>query len=293
MNKIKMMCVLLSFIVMFLPQSLIAETLFSDGFESGDLENVDSNTGAEWTTKNVGSEDSLSVVKGNAHTGDYSLKFHFAGNSNLSDDAFSELRFTLNQGQKDVYVRFYVYFPIDFVHRNATGSDNNKFFDLWGDTYTKNTRLMQTWYNSDIDTVAGFVFAANGGRTLDCVSSVDNVLGDRYYMPKTLLGKWVAFEIHNKIDDGTGNGEMELWVDGVQTISITGMSWVGAPCTPGYFLDGYLLGWANSGFAKDTDIYIDDVAFSDTYIGPLDPDGGGGGGNEDKPPATKLRITND
>jgi hypothetical protein len=251
---------------MFL-HTAMAKILFEDSFESGDTNKVNASTGAGWTTTNVGNSDSISVVNEKSHTGSYSLKFHFAGNSSLSDDAFSEARFTLGEAQTDVYIRFYVFFPSDYVHRDATGSDNNKFFDLWGNTYTKNTRLLQTWCYDKDDFVEQFVFAANGGTSLNCSGSVDNVQGERYYMPKSLLGRWVSFEIHNKMDNGTGNGEMELWVDGVQKISIKNMSWSNSPCGPGFFLDGYLLGWANSGFSKNTDIYIDDVVMSTTYIG--------------------------
>ena len=65
---------------------------------------------------------------------------------------------------------------------------------------------------------------------------------------------------------------MEFWVDGVKTRAVdgkTGGTGLDLFNSAGmnYLNQGYLLGWANSGFDKDTHIFIDDVRFYDTDPG--------------------------
>lgn len=76
------------------------------------------------------------------------------------------------------------------------------------------------------------------------------------------LGRWIKVLLHFKPDSGAGDGVFELAIDGKPVVSTKSFAQGGAPCSPGYFKQGYLLGWANSGFAKDTNVYIDDVTFS-------------------------------
>jgi hypothetical protein len=60
-----------------------------------------------------------------------------------------------------------------------------------------------------------------------------------------------------------------LWVDGQKVAGKNNINFRNdSDNNPGYFDTGYLLGWANSGFDENTVIYIDDVVFSDEYIGP-------------------------
>ena len=71
-----------------------------------------------------------------------------------------------------------------------------------------------------------------------------------------------------KLDSGSGDGILQLWIDGVSIINETDIVWIGAPCGVNeYLFNGYFMGWSNSGFNEDTDVYIDDVVFSTTRIG--------------------------
>ena len=81
-------------------------------------------------------------------------------------------------------------------------------------------------------------------------------------------GRWMHFQFHARL--GTGpealDGLMEIWVDGVKTTAVdrkTGQPGLDLFNSKGmnYFNQGYLLGWANSGFDEDTYIFIDDVRF--------------------------------
>ena len=63
---------------------------------------------------------------------------------------------------------------------------------------------------------------------------------------------------------------LQWWVNDKLVVDAHNLSWEGAPCGASTFLrNGYLMGWANSGFTDNTDVFIDDVVFSTTRIGSL------------------------
>lgn len=83
-----------------------------------------------------------------------------------------------------------------------------------------------------------------------------------------IRGRWILVEWRVHGDDGTGNGLLQIWFDSELVIDEQEIAVDGAPCGTNTFLNGYLMGWANSGFDEETFVYIDDVAFSDSRIGP-------------------------
>lgn len=101
------------------------------------------------------------------------------------------------------------------------------------------------------------------------------------------LGKWIEITIHWKrqSSETSSDGALQLWkrVEGgaVETIfseiALSNTWGTDGGKNPAYnFLDqGYLMGWANSGFSEDTTICLDDVKFSTTplidYASPKSP----------------------
>ncbi|MBL4903592.1 MAG: heparin lyase I family protein [Desulfocapsa sp.] len=247
------------------------EVFFADDFETGDLTKIGT-AGAGWAGSNVGTGDTVSVTTGIARSGTYSVKFHYDGNPDLVDDALAELRYklkgTAGSGYQDFYMRYYIYYPTNFYIRDAVGPDNNKIGTTWGEEYSDRAKFNVEWEKGSS---MGFKIPRDNTwphTALVCEGAIaPGPDAPRWTMDSSYLGRWVAWEFHYKMDDGSSNGAWELWIDGVQKISVTGMSFVGAPCRPGYIRNGYLQGWANSGFTNDTDIYIDDVVFSTSYIG--------------------------
>jgi hypothetical protein len=59
---------------------------------------------------------------------------------------------------------------------------------------------------------------------------------------------------------------MEMWVDGVKTVSNTGLPMYPTGGVGNYLLNGYIMGWSNSGFSTTSSTYIDDVVVSGTPI---------------------------
>jgi hypothetical protein len=271
----KILIVVASFLVIFLSRSAFAGVLFEDSFETGDYTHRDPISGAEWVGRNYAAGDYVSVSSDRAHTGTYSLKFHYDGNLNLADDAFAEMRYTTGtSGQTDWYLRYYIYYPLNFFIRDADGPDNNKVGTTWGESYTDNGGKFNMEFKRGLS--VGFKLRRNRTwphATLQCSGII--AVGPnqpRWTMTSDYLGRWVCWEFHYKMDDGTGNGQVQLFVDGNLKISMDNLSYIDAPCDPPYSRFGYLMGWANSGFNEDTDVYIDDVVFSTSYIGPSAPD---------------------
>lgn len=95
-------------------------------------------------------------------------------------------------------------------------------------------------------------------------------------------GKWVTFVVNVRVSDinpngdgKTGNGEVGVWKclapcefddftqDNATFFYPNYSNWA-ARQEDNHFTDGYILGWANSGFAEDTKFYLDNVIIADT-----------------------------
>ncbi|MEF3691947.1 MAG: hypothetical protein V3574_02755 [Candidatus Moraniibacteriota bacterium] len=260
-------------ILFLLPVSSKAVVIFEDDFESGNLAHVDSTSGATWMGSNYGLEDLVEITTENSHSGLYSLKFLFAGNSNMADDAWAEERFTFGAPVNEVHIRFYIYFSENYIIRDdPNGADNTKLGVFWGEAYSDPV-TMAIEYEVDMKPrfktkVAGYpnqpVCSGNTGFVSNpLISGTMTSILD-------MKGQWTAVEYRLKTDTGLGDGAFQMWINGNLEVDAQNISWVGAPCSPGYLLNGYLMGWSNSGFNEDTSVYIDDIVFSDNYIGPID-----------------------
>jgi hypothetical protein len=268
-SKNIIMLIVFTLAVISMHGNVYADVFFQDGFESGDL-NHNAN-GARWTVSNSGAVDDVHVSSELVRSGNHALKFHYAGGSS-SDDAWAEQRFALGGDKTDIFIRFYIYFPANFEIRNVSPS-NNKAIVVWGDDYSSKGAQGQEFSANYFMPKAHKVWR-EGAWDVSCngafgdIQSVDGI--GAWPTSSLPIGEWICFEYHFKADSGAGDGAMEFWVNGDKKYGATGIDWIGAPCSPGYFNAGYLLGWANSGYDEDTDIFIDDVVFSSTYIGPAD-----------------------
>ena len=252
-------------LLLLVPSYSSGAVFFEDSFESGDFTYYDPTSGAGWTGVDYGTaneEPEVNTVK--PHTGTYSASFTFEGNSDLGDDAFSELRYTLGTQQTEVYMSYWIYFPANYTTRDSGGANNNKLIRLWGDDEVNDdTRVGMS---SSLGDKVFFEAKESGWPLeLDCGGTMDPLEGSDTW--NIIKDQWVYIEMHLKLDSGSGDGALQLWINNVLVSNNTNLSWIDAPCASGFFRHGYLLGWANSGFDEDTTVYIDDVTFSTTRIG--------------------------
>jgi len=237
---------------------------FTDGFESGDLSHTEN--GAFWFS---GGGQDATVSSTRAHSGTRSMRFEYAPEP---DHLWSEERFNLGDPKTDVYIQYWVWFDSNYVH--ASSGNNNKFIRIWsensayeGDPVKMGASLL---YDATYMATMQGEMGEAGGDTPSCLASIGQFHTLGTWPIAENLGRWALFEWHFKLDSGAGDGALELWVDGVKEIDGTSLSFIGAPCGAEgsrYFRVGYLFGYDNARFAETTYMYVDDVKFSDTYIG--------------------------
>ncbi len=256
---------LASLLVLYLIMpNVSAGTIFKDGFESGDFTHTEN--GARWGSART----SVSTI--NPRTGNYSAKFLFPGTPD-TEDSFRELRFHLAPNRySELWIRYDLFVPANLYHRNAPGSDNNKFLALWsgprsgitGPSLTPNTWPLPSGESNIILFARGQI---GQDSTLLFRKNYWNEYGRMFEVADR--GKWLTIIIHAKYATAANNdGVFRLWKirDGVTipVINKTDGEWY-VPGQPG-FDHGYLMGWSNSGFNEDTIFYIDNIEFSTTPL---------------------------
>jgi hypothetical protein len=229
--------------------------VFRDDFETGNL--TLATGGYRWGGSSAGQGDGRpAVVTAAAHSGTKALRFTFAGNANLADDAWSEQRFVLGDTLKAVRLEWWIFLPPDFTIRNADGPDNNKFLRLWGGDETDGNNGY-----SRFRVKAGYSFQL-GPQIIAESGTASRAVGPQGltgWRGLPALGRWVPIAVEVTVATATTPGTMLLWVDG-QLVSVNRENVAIYPTggTGNWFRHGYLLGWANSGFTQTTTVYIDD-----------------------------------
>lgn len=266
---IKIICILgMVAISSLLCFPIYAAEFFSDGFETGDLKTAGTD-GTCWA-----GTVRTSVTSEKAHSGSNSLQFLFPGDPDLTKDSWAEQRFIFGEDQTDFYVRYYLHLPANYKIRDSGGANNNKFISFWEEATGYSgpmARNMETSATGVLHKLGYKAKIAGWPHELDCSGSVGFIPnGGRAYITDEMIGNWTCFEHHIKTETAGETGAFQMWVNGSLVIDDQNLTWKNGPCSPGCINRGYLMGWANSGFDEDTIIYIDDVVFSDKYIGPLD-----------------------
>jgi hypothetical protein len=199
-----------------------------------------------------------------------SARFTFKGSATLTDDSWSELRFKLGTPNlTELWITYWIYYPNGqespyrgprFVHRgSSSGATNNKFFRLFNTYSSGYLELgLDTWADG-----GGDGSLVGEAKTTSIPSG--QILWDTRVAAETdpNRGRWIKMEIHAKAASapGASDGILEAYRDGTKIVSQQNLS-VYPTMGDNFFREGYLLGWANSGFDVTTYAYISDVTFS-------------------------------
>ncbi len=261
-----------------------AAVLFSDSFESGDLSAK--NEFFQW-----GTPTRVHVRTDVARTGTHAAMFRFDGTPNVAagNDAFAELRFKFPTPRTELWLSYYIRLPANYYHRAPVGPANNKFLFLWSKSYRDpgNRLGLQLGLDRVWDRAAKRWITHTGNSVLSWIAYTRNtqVLPATHDAPghravalmvdrETDLNTWMRVLVHWRRASGPGalDGVVEVYktVNGRTTTVLQQravQTW--GPDTGGdpaynFLTDGYLLGWANSGFSERTDIAIDDVELHDS-----------------------------
>jgi hypothetical protein len=229
-----------------------AGVLFQDSFDTG--QRSATVNGFAWADHT----DGVTVSTSKALSGSYSLQFPFQGVP-LGDDSWQEQRLRFGKAYTELWVKFDLYVPSNYYHRQD-GASNNKFFAIFNNNYTPGFQVnFSTRPNgsggSNIE-----VHYFQGGHEQP-VQTGGALIGS------TDLGKWMRIVMHFKVPSSltSADGVQELWKNGQQVYSNKALASNG-PSGYNYMDEAYVLGWANSGFTDLTTMCVDDFVMSDAPI---------------------------
>jgi hypothetical protein len=213
------------------------------------------------------------VSSAQAHSGAYSLAFTYPA-APFGSDSFSEQRFDMGRYINEVWMDYMLYVPANFVHRKDEPS-NNKFFMLWRDIYSDVAGGTQQFGMEFYYRNATSSFARPTARIQShgLISTIAGSAGPALVGPFAPIkpGQWSHIRLHMRGSSayGISDGIYKYWVNGQLIESFINQPYYNTKTTPTdvMFRNGYLLGWANSGYAEETVFNIDDVKFYDNNPG--------------------------
>ena len=217
--------------------------------------------------------DAFARSTDNPRSGAWSARFTFHGSLDPNADASVELRFDLPDNLSEIWTEWYMWYPdgseaIDggaatgapYAHRQVS-PHNNKFFRIWGDDYGDCAKMgASTWsVDGTADQWGGEHWYWDGESNWPMGQGFLPTAG---FIDATRVGRWLRIRQHYKLGTGANDRAVEMWLDDTQLISATNVVNNPSSCN-GYWNEGYILGWSNSGFDATTHIWIDDVRFYD------------------------------
>lgn len=242
-----------------------ASPFFSDGFDTGALSGTN---GFAWK-----SASRAAVSTERAFSGSYSLAFSYEA-ALPGTDSNAEQRFDMGRYLSEVWIEYMLFVPSNFKHR-ADSPNNNKFLMLWRDTYSDvagGTWRIGAEYTRLDDNSSYLRFMSSrwdhnswtsgGSWGVQAPPSEVKLIGSGGPIKP---GEWNQIRFHVKAASSrqSDDGQVHIWVNGQNIFTYTKGRFHNAFDTPvdAVLRNGYLLGWANSGFTERTVFYIDDVKF--------------------------------
>lgn len=247
-----------------------AGIIFQDDFES--CGRTKTQNGFTWL-----SGTRTTVNTANPKNGSCALELAYQASPSGSD-SFAEQRFYLGANYPDIWVKYDLFIPANYCHRTQSSSTNNKgFVDMWEGQYTANVGVAMNpnfWADGTCQSTNSMFVSAP--RSTDPFFNkgghhYSKEFLDRYSIRTSDRGKWMEVITHYKYATAAKNdGMVQIWLTPQgesqrQILNMTQGNWYVAGARG--FDNGYLLGWANSGFTEQTKFYIDNIVFSTTRIG--------------------------
>ncbi len=211
-----------------------------------------------------------SVETTNPYAGSRSVRIRQIAENNGGS---CQLGFDLGASFREVTINYKLFWPTNFAIRASGGGyagPNNKFFRLWEDDgaggdagYSAyNGKLGASFYRMGSDSVAGLSPEGNPWNTAGLMSQLDD---PEQFITSADFGTWIDFEIYCKAAvsgaGGADGARIQVKKNGAVVFNYTGLeNWVDGE--PHAYRYGYLLGAANTGYAAQTDWYIDDISFT-------------------------------
>lgn len=248
--------------VLLVTFSVSAQTLFLDGFESGDRSATQNNI--RWILPG----GNISINSLRPRTGSYAMEFRFPARPD-GQDSSAEQRIALGASYTDLWIKYDFYVPTNYYHRTQSGAANNKYFAIYRNPYTNPG--FQVNFSTQPNGSGGShleIHTQDNGRE----APVQSPSSARNFLTSADAGRWHNLILHIKVPTGpsTNDGVMQLWKNGTQIVNLTNLaSWGGTG--QNYMDEAYILGWSNSGYTNETIFYVDNFEVSNTPLGVNPP----------------------
>ena len=239
-----------------------AEALFTDGFESNDLSHSEGGV-------SYGASESASVSDALPRTGNYSLRFRYSAAAS-GQDSFSEQRVGYSN-TSELWIKYDLFIPANYNHRNDTGPDNNKFLAIYRNPY-RTPGFQVNWSLSPNGSGGSNInlHRYRNGEEQSTISPAGGIGND--FITSADHGNWIQIIARVKVPSSSSanDGIMQMWKgtwngsawSHTQVTNETTLDCYGGD-NENYMSELYLLGWSNSGYTEETIFYIDNVEIND------------------------------
>lgn len=241
------------------PPSPNTNAFFSDNFEGypvtarpyGSIAN-----GFSWAPGSRGVE----VSDDHSFSGTKSLRFTYPGTPSLLGMSSKEKRFVIasdgTTSIDEIWVEFMMRVPDNWEHRAALGPTNNKLMLLWAEKYSNpdDAQVGVNWQRTSNTRSWLMISSVHGNDPRGKATSQNQTMTGAIF-DASMRGAWIRLRFHYKL---ATKGVVEVWRDN-EKIAEMPRDWnMWIPGGRNYFRHGYLMGWSNSGFSRETSFYVDD-----------------------------------
>lgn len=270
-----------------------ATPVFSDGFENdGSTKSISVTSSVFSSSMTVGADqngygwqDAVNAkieVGGGRVSGDALLLRHPAQAD--GDDSTAQIDFVFGADLDEVWVEYWMMLPTNYFHRDSTGTDNNKFFQVWSGPRSSQNVAAVFETQKSIDGQAGEskVHLVITNQDPDDVATWD--FPDDPHFTLSEQGVWIRLRWHLKVGTAQDiqadayDGVAEVWEDSTQIFGPgpyerkngefeDGVNLYALNDVDNFFDQLRILGACNSGYDNDTDFLFDDFKVYDTDPG--------------------------
>lgn len=267
-----------------LAASTIASVVVEDGFESADFKYAEN--GFSWGSPNRTSivrDDGYVVNNGSpvmlgpypdrrwenaaSSSGRHAIRFRYAAGADTA-----EQQFRLNTAYPEIWVRFALRVPVNFQH-GSTAPSNNKLFMFWMDNYSTkgDGSTVGMEYRNDGSGGSNFYVKVSPGRYSVLGGDQGSVSFIRYPSDQ---GRWMQIVVRIRAEStpDSKDGIVQVWrkwegeTQFTQTHDRGGQPIRIPSAGPAGFSAGYLMGWANTKYAVDTEFLLDDFTVATSSL---------------------------
>ena len=288
--------------LILLPGTTLAGTVFQDDFEGANMSAAvvhdlpTNRNGFTWSTNNRTSvirvdetgratavwrngviSEPLNSSNWRIRSGSHALRFlyrAYRSTSNSDDWHWSEQRFSLGTPMRDLWMRFWLRVPDNYIHEavDPYNAPNSKGLSIWPNQYDtvssgEPTFIWGWWPTPGGSTEFTLGGLASGGHAGDVYASE---MGIR--VPED-RGRWmqVVFHLRYNSSPGVPDGRAAMWRrwEGEGSFTLLAERTINYEVpTAGNdgWTNGYLLGYANGGYAADTEFLMDDFTVSTSSL---------------------------